>query len=118
MEISDPESGRAKRGVGELFERAWGHALLAVSTAEEESARMVARFAEVAGWGQEEVKRQVRDFTEQLTSQRRGIEREMEEGAKRALLALRVPRREELEQIGARLDRIAHRLDALSKESR
>jgi polyhydroxyalkanoate synthesis regulator phasin len=107
--------GKEKRGVPEVFEKAWGQALLAVSTAEDEAAKVAARFAEVAGWGQEEVKRQVREFSDRLTTQRKDLERNVEEGVKRALSKMKVPRRDDLEEIASRLDKISARIDALTE---
>ena len=99
------------------FERAWSQALLAVSTAEEEAAKLVARVSEAAGWTQDEVKRQVRELTDRLTHQRKELERGVEEGVKKALLRVKVPRREDLAGIEARLDQLSKRIDAL-KETR
>jgi polyhydroxyalkanoate synthesis regulator phasin len=101
--------------VPEYFERAWSQALLAVSTAEDEASKMVAKVAGAAGWGQDEVKRQVRELTDRLTSQRQALERNVEDGVRRALLNVRVPRRDDLREIGARLERLEQRLQALTE---
>src|SRR5260221_4006112 len=53
------------------FEKVWGQALLAVSTAEEEAGKALGKVAEVYGWSQDEVKRHVREFADKLASQRR-----------------------------------------------
>jgi len=98
------------------FEQAWSQALVAVSRAEDEASRAVQRVAEAAGWGQEEVKRQARELSERLVKQRRDLEHTLDEGVRRTLARLRVPRREEIQEIHARLDRVAARIDALGRK--
>jgi polyhydroxyalkanoate synthesis regulator phasin len=110
------EGAKEKKSPGEVFERMWGQALLAVSTAEEEAARALQRAADVAGWSQEEVRRQVREFTERLAGQRRDLERNVEEGVKGAVARMRLPRREELQDVMGRIDRLAERVQALEQE--
>ncbi len=105
----------SKKSLTEVFERVWSQALLAVSSVEEEASKVASRVAEVAGWSQDEVKRRVGEFTEKLAAQRREVERTVEESVKRALQRLRVPRREELAAINARLDQLSQRIDALMK---
>jgi hypothetical protein len=104
-----------KHSLVETFERVWSQALLAVSTAEEEVARSVQRVAEVAGWSQEEMLRQAKMLTERLTGQRKDLEHNVEEGVRRALLHFKIPRRDEIQDIEARLVRLAERIDALGQ---
>ena len=47
-----------------VFDRVWGQALLAVSTAEDEASKVLGRVAKVAGWSQDEAERHVREFAE------------------------------------------------------
>ncbi|MBI3185071.1 MAG: phasin family protein [Myxococcales bacterium] len=110
------ESVKEKRQLPELFEKVWGQALLAVSTAEEEASRVVGKLADVAGWSQDEVKRQAKELGERLASQRRDIERSVEEGVKRALQKLRVPRREEVAALNARVEQLSKRVEALGQK--
>lgn len=110
-----PEAPREKHPVAETFERLWSQALLAVNTAEEEASRAVQRVAAVAGWSQEEVKRQARDFTERLAAHRRDLEQNVEERVRTALTLVKLPRREELQAIGARLERLSERIQALEQ---
>ena len=112
-----PSAGNPKDWprLGETFERIWGQALVAVSAAEEEAARALQRAASVAGWSQDEVVRQVREFTERLASQRRDLERNVEDGVRRALSVLKLPRREQLQEVETRLARLSERLDALEQ---
>lgn len=109
------EGAKEKRGPLEVFEKVWSQALVAVSTAEDEAAKVGARMAEAAGWSPDELKRQVRELTERLASQRRSLETSVEEGVKGALAKLRVPRRDELADVAARLDAVARRIESLEK---
>ena len=104
-----------KRTLGEIFEHLWSQALVAVSAAEDEVSKAVGRLAEVAGWSQEEARRQVRELSERLVAQRRELNRVVEEGVKKALVRVKVPRRDELLDFGRRLDRLAERIRALER---
>lgn len=109
------DGAKEKRRPLEVFEKVWSQALMAVSTAEEEASKVGARMAEAAGWSQEELKRQVRELTERLATQRRAIEERVEDGVKGALTSLRVPRRDALAGIAARLDAVSRRIEALER---
>ncbi len=111
----DKQETPQKHPLAETFERVWSQALLAVSTAEDEAARTVQRIAELAGWNQEEMVRQGRLLTERLVGHRRALEHNVEDGVRRALQHFRVPRREQLQDIEARLERLAARIDALGQ---
>lgn len=105
------DGSKEKRPLSEHFERAWSQALMAVSTAEDEAAKLLQRVAEVAGWSQDEVKRHAREVTERLTSQRRELEKSVEENVRKTLARLKVPRREEIQELEERLERLSSRLD-------
>jgi polyhydroxyalkanoate synthesis regulator phasin len=113
MEVQD--TPREKHPLAETFERVWGQALLAASTAEEEATKAAQKVAEIAGWSQEEVKRQARLLSERLVGHRRDLERNVEEGVRHALSHFKVPRRDELQDFEARLIRIAERINALEQ---
>lgn len=104
---------KEKRPLSDAFERMWAQALVAVSSVEEEAAQLVQRFQAVAGWSQDEVRRQVAEVSERLASQRQTLEKGIEDGVRRAVSRLRVPRREQIQALQARVDRIASRLDSL-----
>lgn len=116
--MTKQDTPREKRALPEAFERVWSQALLAVSAAEEEAQRVAQRVAALAGWGPEEVRRQARELTARLANQRHDLERTVEDGVRRTLSRMRVPRREELQDLTARLDRVAARLEALAQERR
>ena len=99
----------------ELFHHVWSQALVAVTGAEEEATKLIGRLEGALGWSQEEARKQVRDFSERLTGQRREVERRMEEAVKHSLGLLKVPRREELAQLSARVDELTRRLESLTR---
>lgn len=111
----DKQEPALKHPLAETFERVWSQALLAVSTAEEEASRSVQRVAELAGWSQEEVLRQTRLLTDRLTGHRKDLEHNLEEGVRRALSHIKVPRRDEMQDIEARLTRLAQRIEAMGQ---
>lgn len=100
-----------KHSLLENAQQLWSQALV---TAEEEAAKLLGRIQGLAGTSQEELKRQARELTERLTAQRKEAERSVEDAVRRALVRLHVPRREEVQQITARLDALAKRVEGLS----
>jgi polyhydroxyalkanoate synthesis regulator phasin len=114
MDADESTTNKDRKSLSEVFERAWSQALVAMSTVEEEAVMITHRLGEAAGWSQEEARRHVREFTERLAHQRKDLEGSVEEGVKRALSKVRVPRREEIAELQARLDRIAARIDSLT----
>jgi polyhydroxyalkanoate synthesis regulator phasin len=116
-EMDQPESQSPPSPQGKL-ERLWSQALLAVSSAGEEAGRAAQALAERAGLNPEEIRRHVRDFTDRLAVQRRDFERGVEEASKKALSTLKVPRREQIQELQNRLDKLERRLGALMAEKR
>lgn len=104
-----------KRTVSEFFSQFWGQALVTVSGAEEEASKLLNRLQEVAGWSQDEGRRQLHQFTERLTHQRRDFERRVEETIRVAVSRVKVPRREEIAQLNSRLDTLTRRVEGLLK---
>lgn len=105
------DGAKEKRPLTEHFERVWTQALMTVSTAEDEAAKVLQRVAEVAGWSQDEVKRHAREVTERLTTQRRELERNFDENVRKTLARLKVPRRDEILELEARIERLTERLN-------
>lgn len=110
-------SGEAKekRPLSDVVERMWAQALVTVSSVEEEAAQVVQRLQAAAGWSQDEVRRQVAEVSERLASQRLALEKGIEEGVRRAVSRLRVPKKEQIQALQARLDRVAARLERLAQ---
>lgn len=99
----------------EAFQQFWGQALVTLTGAEEEAARLLGRVQGLAGWSQEEARRQVREFSERLAGQRREIEKRVEDTVKQSVSRLRLPRHSEVSQLTTRLDALARRVENLSK---
>jgi polyhydroxyalkanoate synthesis regulator phasin len=108
-------ASKDKRGLSEFFQEVWSHALLAVTGAEDEVAKAIGRLQGMAGWSQDEVRRQIRQFAERLGAHRKELERRVEDSVKASMQKLKVPRREEVAQLNARLSALAKRLEALTK---
>jgi poly(hydroxyalkanoate) granule-associated protein len=104
-----------RRPVVEALERMWAQAVTAMSSVEDEAARVVQRAQTVAGWSQDEVRRQMSDLAERLAAQRRELEQGLEERVRGALQRLRVPKREEVQALTARVERVAERLEKLER---
>jgi polyhydroxyalkanoate synthesis regulator phasin len=113
------EAQKEKRSLGEHFERLWGQALTAVSTAEDEALKVVQRMSEAAGgWSPEEMKQRARELTERLVSQRRELERTVDDAVRGTLVRLKVPKREQIQEVQARLETLATRIDRLSAKGK
>jgi len=110
------EVPKDKRPVVEALERMWAQALTAMSSVEDEAARVVQRAQTVAGWSQDEVRRQMGELAERLAAQRKELEHGLEERVRGALQRLRVPKREEVQALTTRVDRVAERLERLERE--
>ena len=111
------EVPKDRRPVVESLERMWAQAVTAMSSVEDEAARVVQRAQTVAGWSQDEVRRQMTDLAERLAAQRRELEQGMEERVRNALQRLRVPRREEVQALMTRMERVAERVETLERGS-
>jgi polyhydroxyalkanoate synthesis regulator phasin len=98
-----------------IFKEAWSNALAGVNAAEQEAEKVLARIADAAGFSPEDVRRHAREFGERLSTQRREIERAIDEAVRRAANRFRIPTREDIEGLQKRLDAVAERVDALAK---
>ena len=101
-----------------MFKEAWSNALAGVNAAEQEAEKVLARIADTAGLSSEDVRRHARDFGERLTSQRREVEKALDEAVRRAASRFRIPTREDLEALQRRVDAVAARMDALDGEGK
>ena len=111
------EVPKDRRPVVEALERMWAQAVTAMSSVEDEAARVVQRAQTVAGWSQDEVRRQMGDLAERLAAQRRELEQGLEDRVRGALQRLRVPRREEVQALMTRVARVAERVEKLERGS-
>lgn len=90
------------------FQQIWSQALTTVAGAEEEAQKLLTR---LQGVGQEETRR----LGERLAGQRRELERRADELVRVSVARLKVPSRQEISQLNARLDGLTRRVEALSK---
>ncbi len=102
--------------IQQIFKEAWSNALAGVNAAEQEAEKVLDRIADAAGFSPEDVRRQAREFGERLTLQRRELERAIDDAVRRAANRFRIPSREDLDAVRRRLDAIAEKVEALSKE--
>jgi poly(hydroxyalkanoate) granule-associated protein len=116
--LAPDEEGRglAMPGIQEMFKEAWSSALAGVNAAEQEAEKVLGKVADAAGFSPDEVKRQAREFGERLTVQRREIEKAIDDAVRRAANRFRIPTQSDIEALQKRVDAVAERVEALSKE--
>ncbi len=110
----DQSSGE-RRSVSEHFQQLWSQALVAVTSVEEEAARLTSKLPGFSNWHPEEIRKSALEVAERLQLQRRQLERRLDEAVSHSLGVIRIPTREEVARLNARLDEIARRIEALSK---
>jgi polyhydroxyalkanoate synthesis regulator phasin len=99
-----------------IFKEAWSHALTGVTAVEAEAEKVLNRVADAAGFSPEDVRRHAREFGERLQSQRKELEKAIDDGVKKAASRLRVPTKGDLEAMEKRIEAIAAKVDALAQE--
>ncbi|MGC3998768.1 MAG: phasin family protein [Anaeromyxobacter sp.] len=99
-----------------MFKEAWSNALAGVNAAEAEAEKVLNRIADAAGFSPEDVRRHAREFGDRLTTQRREVERAIDDAVRKAANRFRIPTREDIETLQKRLDAVAERVDALAKQ--
>ena len=99
-----------------MFKEAWSNALAGVNAAEQEAEKVFTRLADVAGFSPDDVRRHAREFGERLQSQRRELERGIDDAVRRAASKFRIPTKDDIEQLQKRLDAISERVESLAKE--
>jgi poly(hydroxyalkanoate) granule-associated protein len=102
--------------IQEMFKEAWSSALAGVNAAEQEAEKVLGKVADAAGFSPEEVKRQAREFGERLTVQRREIEKASDDAVRRTANRFRIPTQSDIEALQKRVDAVAQRVEALSRE--
>ncbi len=103
------------KGVAEIVQQWWEQAAVAVSSAEDEVAKLFARLPGVAALQPDEARRQVGELTERLKQQRRDAERRVEDAVRQAVSRLKVPTRDEVLGLSSRLDALAKRIEDLGR---
>ncbi len=99
----------------EMFKQAWSQALVGLNAAEQEAEKAIAKIADAAGFTPEDVRRHAREFGERLQTQRKEIERTIDDAVKRAAGRFKLPSRDEFDTLRQRVDAISARVDAISK---
>ena len=119
----EPDAGETTASAGdnerrstlaEFFKETWSQALVAVSATEEEAQRVLAK---VTGWiemGPEEARRLGLDLADRLRQERNELEESIELAVRRALAPFRLPSREDLHNLNARLANLESRIEALA----
>jgi polyhydroxyalkanoate synthesis regulator phasin len=102
--------------IQEMFRDAWSSALAGVNAAETEAEKVLGRLADVAGLSPEEVKRHAREFGERLTTQRRDLEKAIDDAVRRTANRFRIPTHADIEALQKRVDQVAARVEALAQE--
>ena len=100
----------------ETFREAWSSALAGVNAAEAEAEKVLGKLADAAGFSPDDVKRHAREFGERLTTQRRDLERAIDDAVKRTANRFRIPTQADIEALQRRVDAVAAKVEALSKE--
>ncbi len=100
----------------EIFREAWSQALAGVNAAEQEAEKILNRIGDAAGFTPDDVRRHAREFGERLASQRRDIEKGIDDAVRRAASRFRIPSREDIAALQKRLDAVSERVDALAKD--
>jgi polyhydroxyalkanoate synthesis regulator phasin len=96
----------------DMFRDAWSHALAGVNAAEQEAEKVLSKL----GFSPEDVKRHAREFGERLTSQRREIEKAIDDAVRRTTSRFRIPTQSDIEALQRRVDAVAQRVEALAKD--
>jgi polyhydroxyalkanoate synthesis regulator phasin len=103
-------------GIQDMFRDAWSSALAGVNAAEQEAEKVLGKVADAAGFSPEDVRRHAREFGERLSSQRREIEKAIDDAVRRTANRFRIPTQADIDALQKRVDAVARRIDALSKE--
>ena len=98
-----------------MFKEAWSSALAGVNAAEQEAEKVFSKLADAAGFSPEDVRRHAREFGERLASQRKEVEKAIDDGVRRAANRFRIPSQADIDALKQRLDAIDARVEALGK---
>jgi polyhydroxyalkanoate synthesis regulator phasin len=100
--------------IQEMFKDAWSSALAGVNAAEAEAEKVLGRL----GFSPDDVKRHAREFGERLTTQRKDLERAIDDAVKRTANRFRIPTQADIVALQKRVDDVSARVDALAQEKR
>lgn len=103
-----------QRTLAEFFRETWSQALVAVSATEEEAQRVLSKLTNWIEMGPDEARRLGLELAERLRNERTELEDSIEVAVRRALAPFRLPSREDLHNLNARLSSLESRIDQLS----
>jgi polyhydroxyalkanoate synthesis regulator phasin len=101
-----------------VFKDAWSQAVAGMAAAEQGAGKVLGRIADAAGFTPDDVKRQARDLTEKLQTQRRSLEKALDLAVKKAAGRFLLPTKGEVAELRQRVDELSSRLDALAADRR
>ena len=104
--------------IRETFKEAWSSALASVNAAEAEAEKVLGKLADAAGFSPEDVQRHAREFGERLSTQRKDLEKAIDDAVRRTANRFRIPTQADIEALTKRVDEVSARLEALSQEKR
>ena len=104
--------------IRETFKEAWSSALAGVNAAEAEAEKVLGKLADAAGFSPEDVKRHAREFGERLSTQRKDLEKAIDDAVRRTANRFRIPTQADIEALTKRVDEVSARLEAISQEKR
>jgi poly(hydroxyalkanoate) granule-associated protein len=102
--------------IQQMFKEAWSNALAGVNAAEQEAEKVLTKLADAAGFSPDDVKRHAREFGERLTTQRREIEKAIDDAVRRTANRFRIPSQSDIEALQKRVEAVAERVEALAKD--
>lgn len=102
-------------GVAGYVREAWSQALVAVNDASDEVQKIVGKVASWVELGPEEARRLATELAERLRHERDELEGTVETAVRRALGPFRLPTKDEVAALEARLDALSARLDRLAE---
>lgn len=100
--------------IQDMFKEAWSSALAGVNAAQAEAEQVLGKL----GFSPDDVKRHAREFGDRLTTQRRDLEKAIDDAVKRTANRFRVPTHADLAALQKRVDDVAARVEALAQEKR
>ena len=102
--------------IRETFKEAWSSALAGVNAAEAEAEKVLGKLADAAGLSPEDVRRHAREFGERLVTQRKDLEKAIDEAVRRTANRFRIPSQADIDALAKRVDEVAARIDAITQE--
>ena len=105
-------------GLTAYVREAWGNAVVAVSDAGDEVQKILTRIGDWVEMRPEEARRVTAELSEKLRQERQQLEAVIDGAVRRSVAPFRLPTRDQLASIEARLEAIEGRLDKLASKRR